>query len=419
MKALQVDTLAIGDELLCGRISDTNSTFVSKCLLELGVRVRRTTVIEDRIDVIQHALKELSVATDVVICFGGLGPTSDDLTAQAAAELLQCPLVEHPEARARIEELCRVRKREVTPQILKQAKYPQNSTPILNTKGLAVGFMMSLAKCRFYFFPGVPEEMKAMFPTSALKDISPQVLGTDQVLKWYRWKCLGVAESELQRHMEAVEKKLPDGMWLGYQTKFPENHLTLYSRCKRSATEAEAFGKWRSVIDEIVQPWVYTVGDFELEEIVINLLKQTGQKLVLVESCTGGLVARRLTEISGSSEVFWGSFVSYQNDAKARMLNVKLETAEQAVSRDATRWLAQNALQKSGCDFVAAITGYSGPGGGTTSDPVGTIYVCVGNRDLEELKITLVDMGRLKNQWAAATHLLNALRRSLERTIKK
>lgn len=422
LRNVQVDTLAIGDELLCGRISDTNSTFVAAKFLQMGVRLRRTTVIEDRIDVIKDTLTELSARADFVICFGGLGPTSDDLTAQAAAELLNCEIVEHPAARARIEELCRVRKRELTKQILKQAKYPGGTTPILNTVGLAVGFSMKLAKCTFYFFPGVPEEMKAMFSESALKDVAQAVLGSEEVLKWHRWKCIGVAESELQRHMDPIEAKLPSGMWLGYQTRFPENHLTLYSRCGRDADDKEAFGNWRAEIDKIVASWVYTEEDKELEQLVHEELKASGRRLVLVESCTGGLVAKRLTEIAGSSESFWGSFVSYQVDAKAKMLGVKLESPEHAVSRDASRWLAQAALQKSGCEFVAVITGYTGPGGGRFSeagtDPVGTLYICVGDKNLEEFRISLIDLGRAKNQWAAATHLLSILYRALRASRK-
>lgn len=413
MQFLRVDTLAIGDELLVGRISDTNSTYVAAEFFKIGVRLRRTTVIEDRIDVILATLKDLSEQTDVVISFGGLGPTSDDLTAEAVAKLLNCEIIESPAARARIEELCRIRKRELTPQLLKQAKYPEAATPILNNKGLAVGFLAVIGKCRCFFFPGVPDEMKSMFP-SALRYVEERSAEGGDVLRFKRWKCLGVAESELQRHMDPIEKALPKNMWLGYQTKFPENHLTLYCRCAPEQAIDEALGEWPKRIRGIVDKWAYTEDDKELEHLVIEALRAKSQKLVLVESCTGGTAARRLTDVPGSSDVFWGSFVSYQIDAKAKMLGVKLEKPEQGVAREVTRWLAQSALQKSGCDYVAAVTGYMGPTGGTATDPIGTVYLCAGDKDLEETKIQLVDMGRTKNQWAATTHLLAVLYRRIK-----
>ena len=387
---MRIETLAIGDELLTGKIADTNSAFVGDALFHRGFRLERVTVVPDSVPAMQGALKECSARADIVLCFGGLGPTSDDKTAACLAQLLGCDLVVHGPSEEKLKALFDKRGIKVSSQASKQVLYPQGTTPILNGKGLAPGFHCLLGHCRFYFMPGVPSEMKAMFTDSIL----PQILsfaaahGQSELILSHVWKCLELPESELQRLMDPIEVALPSNAWLGYRTRFPENHLTLYFRQPEHADHG-AFDHWIERIRAILKQRCYTEEDKDLEALVLERLARLGYKVAFAESCTGGLTAQRLSRIGGASEFLWGGYISYRAEAKDLMLGVKVPSPEAAVSASCTRALAEHAKDQSGCDVAAAITGYMGPTGGTQADPLGTVYLCVSGKRTLEKRINL------------------------------
>jgi nicotinamide-nucleotide amidase len=412
-----IETIAIGDEILTGKISDTNSTFVGDQLFQTGFRLNRVTVVADDIPTIQAALKESSLRGSHVVCFGGLGPTSDDKTADAVAGLLRCEITDHAPSREKLIRLYQQRGREVTVHALKQARYPAATTPIPNPKGMAPGFRCSLGNSHLFFLPGVPPEMKAMFAETVLPALF-ELAGYHQSgpgLVSRSWKCLGIWESDLQRVMDPVEAELPPHAWLGYRTHYPENHLTLYYRRQPGESEQE-MNRWETRIRQILAPYTFTEDGRELEGIVSDLLQTKGKRIALAESCTGGLVTHRLTRIPGSSLRVWGGFVSYQNEAKKSMLSVEV-SEETAVSSECSRRLSEAALEKSGCDVAAAITGYVGPAGGTAESPIGTLYLCVtgknGAKPLEK-KLVIPMRVRQEAQWGASTFLLDLIRQFLE-----
>lgn len=408
---LKIETLPIGDELLTGKIADTNSQWVANHLFNLGARLERSSVIADDSDVIKQTIHDISERADVVIVFGGLGPTSDDKTAQCVSEVLGCRLVEDPPSKERLFEFLKKRNRQVTPQVLKQIVYPQGTTPIPNLKGSAVGFKIVLEGCCFYFLPGVPFEMKAMFLDTVLPEIKKMQSQSEKLLH-FTWRCHEIPESELQRAMDPIESKLPKNAYLGYRTRYPENFLTLYWKTEEESAPG-AMLEFQKEITDILGPVCYTTENKELEELIYEKLKKQGKTLAIAESCTGGKVSDLLTQVAGVSEVYFGGVTVYQNNAKEKMLGVSLVRPEDAVSKDCTRRLAEQIKIKSGASVGAAITGYLGPTGGTESDPVGTIYICVLGEQVAERRISMPLRDRNVAKSIAAAFLLAEINQAL------
>jgi len=403
---LRVETIAIGDELLTGRTSDTNSTYVAAQLFAHGARLERTQTVLDQPADILGALQTAAHDADFVVCFGGLGPTSDDRTAEVVAGFLKTQLVEDPLSLGRLEEYVRKRKRVMTEALLKQVRFPEGTQALPNLVGLAPGFACSVGKARCFFLPGVPSEMKALFSASVLPEVVEALAarGLPRLFS-HTWKCVGIPESELQRRMDAVEAALPAEAWLGYRTRYPENHLTLY--WKAASDPGAARGKVLKAISALIHEVCYTEADAEIENLVLDRLRSAHQSLALAESCTGGLVAQRLSKVGGSSEAFWGSAVVYQIEAKQKLLGVKLADPLEAVSADCSRRLAESLKKKSGAAVAAAVTGYSGPGGGTDADPVGTFYLHIlSDQGTVAKRVSHPGLNREANQWGAATYLL-------------
>lgn len=410
--SFRIETIAIGDELLTGRIADSNSAFVADELFRQGMRLERTQSVADEEAAIRKVVGEVADRADFVVCFGGLGPTSDDKTAAVVAGLLGVELVDHPSSMERLKEFARVRNRVLTPQLLKQVKYPAKTKALPNSVGLAPGFSCRIGKAQFSFLPGVPVEMKPMFRNHVLPEANAIFAGSGATRLLSRvWKCVGIPESELQRKMDAVEAALPSEAWLGYRTRFPENHLTLYwrSRDERPGTAFESHAKQ---IAELLGDLVYGSGDDELETRVFDELRKSRKSIAFAESCTGGLCVNRMTRVPGSSDHVWGGTVVYQTTAKDVLLGVK---TEHPVSAQCTRELAQNLKARSGCDIAVGVTGFMGPSGGSQQDPIGTFYVCiVGDSKVTERRFFHPGVDREANQWGASTQVLNVLRLFLE-----
>ncbi|NDC24709.1 MAG: competence/damage-inducible protein A, partial [Proteobacteria bacterium] len=211
---LRIETLAIGDELLTGKIADSNSAFVGGSLFSEGLRLVRQNVVLDKKEDILAAMSELAHRAQVVVCFGGLGPTSDDITAATIADFLGTKLIQDKSSHERLLVYLKARGRSVTEQTLKQVLIPEQTSPIPNPVGSAPGFQFEHQGCLFFFLPGVPDEMRSMFNESVLPQIIKKTARQGRVVSKV-WRCIGVVESELQRLMVSVEAGLPQGMWLG------------------------------------------------------------------------------------------------------------------------------------------------------------------------------------------------------------
>jgi len=410
VKAPPIETLAIGDELLTGKISDTNSAFVGGELFKEGFQLSRQTVVADNQQEIQSTLREISNRAKVAICFGGLGPTTDDITSSTVADLLSVPMERDLPSHQKMLRYLEERKRLITEQVLKQVLLPRGCEPIPNPVGLAPGFSFHWQGCHFFFLPGVPSEMKAMFTSFVLPRVQDLFSYASKVESCV-WRCMGIVESEIQRLMLPLEEKFPENIRVGYRTSFPENSLTLYVQESNEALRKKLLDEWERRINPLLDPFCYSREEKDLEACVFEKLKDKKKKLVLVESCTGGLVTQRLTRLSGASDWIWGGLVTYQADAKNKLLEVGIKTPEEAVSQLCSTRLAQSALQKSDCDLALAITGYMGPTGGTLQDPIGTFYISIFDKvgKSEERRVNLPRRERYTLQWGSASFALHSL----------
>lgn len=409
---MRIETIAIGDELLTGKTSDTNSTFVGDALFREGFELAQTTVIPDNVSVIKDTLSEVAHRAQFAVVFGGLGPTSDDKTAEVVRSVLGGGLVEHPESLEKLKTYYSRRGRALNAPSLKQVLYPERAEPLPNSVGMAPGFQCRIEDCEFAFLPGVPEEMKAMFVQFVMPCLRSRLGKDNSSLLSHSWRCLGVWESELQRIMNPIEAKLPGNAWLGYRTRYPENHLTLYVK-GATAVQKSILENIKQQIGPLISEWTYSQKDEELEQIVVQQLKAQGKRLAFVESATGGLTTQRITRVAGASEVLWGGLVTYAFEAKKVLLGLELARPEDAVSASCSKALAEAVKRVSRCAIAAAVTGYAEPSLGTPESPEGTFYLCVMGTRILERKIHLPGRPRLDQQWAASCYLLDLIRQTL------
>ncbi|NTV02631.1 MAG: CinA family nicotinamide mononucleotide deamidase-related protein [Chlorobiaceae bacterium] len=380
---MKADIISIGDELLKGHRVNTNAPFISRALGTIGVPVERIVTCSDDTESIWHALVSSLQDADIVLVTGGLGPTRDDRTRKAVQDLLGRGLVFWPEAYGRIEEIFRRRGREVTEQMRDQAMVIEGSVPVPNTKGTAPGMIIDCGE-RFgnhylVLMPGVPVEMEAMMTLTVVPWFAPMsgasIIHTPVMT-------MGIGESMLAGMIREVEDSMPAHTTLSYLPHAAGVSLMVStSGADRGEVEAEN----RRVVDAIVSKagdYVYATSDASLEEVVIGLLLERGLTVAVAESCTGGLVSSRLTDVPGSSGCFLQGEVTYSNAAKESLLGVDRATldAHGAVSEPVALEMARGCLMRSGADFAVATTGIAGPSGGSADKPVGMLCLAVASR---------------------------------------
>jgi len=401
---IRAETLAIGDELLVGRISDTNSTFVSWQMGQKGIRVLRHVVVRDDPQQIIEGLESAIQRCDLLLVFGGLGPTSDDITVDVVAKFLNSAVAVHDASKDKLLALYRMNQREVTQSALRQVRYPVKSEPYFNEVGLAPAFSFEMGSCRVFCLPGVPREMKAFFQRDIQGWIDSRMSASKERTQTKTFRLMGIWESQLQTVVEKFEKSLPANAQLGFRTIYPENHLTLY--WQSNGQDTSEFEKLGASLGELVRPWCYSDSERTLEDMIVDRLKSNGQRIAIAESCTAGLGVHRLTRVASASEVVWGGTVVYQLAAKDILLGVKVADSESAVSAACSLRLAEAIKLKSGCDWGAAITGWMGPSGGDTEESIGTIYIAVVGPITRQLKLKLPIRDREELQWGASSYLL-------------
>jgi nicotinamide-nucleotide amidase len=371
------EIMATGEEIRSGALIDSNSAYIADKLGEVGVFVARHTCVGDDLDFLISAFKEIGSRADVAVVTGGLGPTSDDLSAQAAAAAAEVSLVLNQAARQSLENFFKERKRVMNPASQKQALLPEGAQCFANPIGTAPGFSIKIGKCLFFFLPGVPGEMRRMLSDSVLPQLN-QNLGATR--NFYRVKTLstfGLTESKVFERLAGLENTFPE-VSLGLRLKFPEIQVKLYANGpdeQQLNDNLESAARW--VMDKMGNKVFSQQGD-PMEKAVGQLLREKQATLALAESCTGGLIANRLTNESGSSDYFVFSGITYSNQAKIDILNVSAETIRihGAVHENTAKEMARGARSISGATYGLATSGIAGPTGGTKDKPVGT--VCIG-----------------------------------------
>lgn len=409
--------LSIGDELLDGRTPNTNATYFGEELRLAGVPVHEIRSVSDRVSDIVKALHEARKAP-LVIVTGGLGPTSDDRTMEAAARAFKTKLVETKASLTHVKKRYEARGLPLTEHRRRLALIPKGAKILENSAGTAPG----IGYKNFFFLPGPPNECRPMFERAILplaKKLAPRKLARREF-----WRTFGRGESDVYQRVapftRALEEKYPDTVSFGVHISFPCIDLTLEvwkAKGKKSPTPRE-IDRVSAEICKAVGELCFTRERKTLAEVVFELLREKQKTLALAESCTGGLVAKLLTDFPGSSEVFLGGVVSYANEAKESCLQVQKETLTRhgAVSLETVKEMAEGIRNSLRADYALAISGISGPGGGTKDKPVGTTCVALSSKKGTETKRHEILSGRGtrdQNRVIAAHLALDALRLEL------
>jgi nicotinamide-nucleotide amidase len=405
--SLTVELLSTGDELLTGQVVDTNSAWLMDRLWDLGVMVRRKTLVgDDRPDLLA-ALAETTARADVVVMSGGLGPTEDDLTAECVAQAMGVPLVLDEASLAAIRERFEKLGRTMTPNNAKQARFPRGATILSNRLGTAPGFLVSLGRAELACLPGVPVEYKGLCEEAVLPRIAARA---GEVPASRLVKLIGIPESHADEAMRPV-MDAPEhrGVRFGYRAHWPEIHVKWSVPGPDAGAHAERIlGEVRRIFGDAI----FAEGKAELAQGVLERLTARGERLALAESCTGGLVAQLLTSVPGASAVFEVGTVVYGNDAKTALLGVPeaLLAAHGAVSEPVARAMAEGARRLGSATWGLAVTGIAGPGGGTPEKPVGTVHLAIAGPDGTRTWARRFPGDRERVRKTSAYDLLNQLR---------
>jgi nicotinamide-nucleotide amidase len=380
------ELITVGDEILSGRVVNTNAAHIARNLGLAGYELRWVTVVGDREEDIAASLVTGMKRAAFVLVTGGLGPTTDDRTSEAAAKALGRPLGRDPVSWHILVSHLETRKMAMTPEIAKMADLPAGAQRIDLTRPRA-GFFIGDVEKPIFFLPGVPEEMTDMLEDFVLPTLQARLPVSGRV-ESRLLRTFGLQESEIGRRLSGLEVQYPS-LSLGYLPRYPENHLTLTVRTPTSKAA-------HALLDEIVgevsrrldRRFIYGEGEHTLEMVVGRLLKEQREILALAESCTGGLIAHLLTNVPGSSAYLDRSLVTYSDPAKVNVLQVPAETVSRygAVSAETTEAMMRGLVTGGRATMALAVTGYAGPEGGTPDAPVGTVFLALSYGGKERVK---------------------------------
>lgn len=371
---MKIQLLLTGNELMAGDIVDSNSSMMADFLGQHGWRIERKVTVGDDIELLVSEIKTQSESADVLIINGGLGPTVDDLTAQALALAAGTRLAEHPGAIAHLNHWCERRNFVLNQANLKQAVLPEGCGILANESGSAVGIHMVINSCQIFATPGVPSELRAMFRHEVLpklqSDFSSDSIETRRLLVF------GRGESTLQELISAQYPDWPVAIDLGFRASMPALEVKLTA----SGDDTALLDEWQQrLIDDIFQDTYVGNAPSSLAQATVDALYGEQLRLASAESCTGGMIASQITDIPGASQVFEAGWVTYSNAMKTALLGIdnELLSSVGAVSREVAEAMAESARQHSGADIAISVTGIAGPDGGTDSKPVGTVWIAL------------------------------------------
>lgn len=373
-----VEILTVGDEVVSGDILNTNTQFLAQKMWQRGYVVEFHTSVRDDEAQIQEALKRAATRADVCLVTGGLGPTDDDFTIEMAAKAFGVKLVTDAEALKALEVWSEKFGRNFLERNRKQALVPEGGRSLRNEKGTAPGVHCEFQNTQFFFLPGVPKEMKWIFQDSLEKMLKPQA--KDKHFEFVFLKVFGLPESLMQERLAPLftERSGIDGVRVGFRVAFPEIYIKLSCWGASQKDCLSQLGAVRTKVEEKLGNNVYADDlDVMIEDLVIQKFKAEGKTLAVAESCTGGLVSHRLTNVPGASDVVLAGLTTYANEVKQELLGVTAETLNThgAVSEECATEMVQGLRRVTGAQACVATTGIAGPSGGTKDKPVGTVFV--------------------------------------------
>jgi len=408
----RAEVVSVGTELLLGQITDTNATYICQRLAECGIPVYFRQTVGDNFHRVQEAFRLAWSRAELVVFTGGLGPTEDDLTKEAVAAALGAELVEDRDSLAHLEQFFARRGRTMTPNQRRQALIPRGALAIPNRWGTAPGVFWEVDGRVVVMVPGVPREMRGMVDEFVLPELRRRGWVGQDTIRSRVLRTVGIGEGQL-------EEMVRDLIHTTNPTVAPLAHLgEVHLRITARGTPEEVsrlLDETEARLRERLGDAVYGVDDETLDEVVARLLRDSGLRVAVAESCTGGLVGERLTSVAGSSAYFLGGVVAYSNDAKCRLLGVPPELLEKfgAVSAEVAEAMARGARERFGADVGLAVTGVAGPGGGTEAKPVGRVFLALA--DAHSARTVRADFGQEPGREGvrrlASQAALNMLRR--------
>ena len=411
MLMIKASIVSVGNEVLSGKTVDTNAAHLSTELLTIGVPVVSSYTVRDEIDAIMRGLELASADADVVLTTGGLGPTDDDLTRQAFARFLGVELELRDELLERIEKFFAGRNYPMPERNKIQAYIPAGAKALANI-GTAPGIMAESKSKIFVALPGVPMEMKQMFEESVLPELKR--LASDQAMVVKKLKCFGAGESTIAGMLGTMMRRGRNPL---INSTASSGIITLHiiATAEDNETAEQMVMEDEKTLRNTLGELVYGFGDQSLAEVVGEKLALQGKTLAVAESCTGGLLAKLLTDIPGSSKYFTYGWVTYSNQAKSSQLGVPAELIEEhgAVSEQVARAMAAGVRNKAGTDYAIGITGIAGPAGGSEQKPVGTVYIGIDSGNECDIKSCIFSGNRRFIRLRAAQTALNLLRLKL------
>ena len=421
----RVTIVSVGNELLFGETVDTNAAWLGRVLTGWGLEVVEGFTVRDRVDEIQRAVRRALEAADAVIVTGGLGPTADDVTKQAVAELLGVPLMVDQEVQAAVQSHFRSAGFEAVPERSHgQSEVPQGATALSNERGTAPGLLLEWEGRTLVLLPGVPRELEGIVE-GPLREAWDARLTRLHRARHRVIRTTGIEEPDLAALIEERWADVPSEARSAIDLAYLPDELGVDLRFTvrgRKSAEAEALlAAAAAAIDPLVEPWSYEADSGDLAETVAHGLRRRGVLLAAAESCTGGLFGARMTQCPGSSDVFLGGIVSYDNAVKVAQLGVRREDLEHegAVSETVARQMAAGVTARLGAGAGVAITGIAGPGGGSEEKPVGTVWIAVSLDGVVDARRHRFagDRGavRRRSVQAALAHLHGRLRGTLPR----
>jgi len=417
----QVELITIGDELLLGFTIDTNAAHISRVLAASGIEIVRRTTVGDESTKIAQAVREALDRTGAVITTGGLGPTSDDLTKPAIAQIFGRAMKLDEAILARLEERWRTRfPNSAFPATNRtQAEIPEGAQILVNRHGTAPGIWLEDHEDRWVaMMPGVPREMRGMLAEELLPAIQSRMKGTESVVLSGTLRTTGIAESAIAEllgpNFLGGPRTEPGSLPLAYLPGVAGVDLRVTAkgmpRERAQKLVKQAILKLRSR----VEAYAYGEDDTDLAAVVLDRCRALRLKLAVAESCTGGMLGERLTTIPGSSDVFLGGVIAYHNDVKKELLGVRAEDLERygAVSEELALQMAAGVRERTGADVGVSVTGIAGPGGGTPEKPVGLVWIAIHSSDAKARRFHLVG-DRTEIRQRAAQAALEMVRRTL------
>lgn len=381
---MKIEILNTGTELLLGNTLNTHGGWFGRQLFTMGMRVARQATVPDG-DAIREAFQEMVVRADVLLITGGLGPTSDDLTREIVAEILGLELHQDEQALRTLESFFSLRGKPMAPANLRQALVPTGADVLQNPNGTAPGLYLpprinNLSNCAVFLLPGPPRELYPMFHD----EVAPRLRalsGVSEIATVSELKFTGIGESDFHHGIDEGLAAIPF-LEYGYCARMGEVDLRLIGKL-------ETITIARTLVLAKFSGFLISDDGSSLEATVIRLLREKNMTLATAESCTGGLIANRLTNIPGCSGAFTHGWVTYANEAKTGQLHVPAQTiaTHGAVSGETARSMAEGALSESGADLAVSVTGIAGPTGGTEDKPVGTAWLALAARGGETIAV--------------------------------